>query len=177
MINMVSPPKQLSRMPHLRFAAMVCFVASIIAANAMAQVTVWNGPANGDFLSAMNWTAGAPDAADSAIFNNNFSGGVTFSGSIDTLDLFLRNTAGTITFDVDPLNSGNLFRMSRFTIVGAAAGEANQMVVTSGDLETGIVLIGNADGANNNRVEVTGAGTYWKATGGTGGTAAIACRQ
>ena len=135
--------------------------------------TVWNGPTTATSSLTRTGRSGAPEAADSAIFNNNFSGNVTFSGSIDTLDLFLRNTTGTITFDVDPLNSGNLFRMSRFTIVGAAASETNQMVVTSGDLETGIVLIGNADGANNNRVEVTGAGTYWKATGGTGGTAAI----
>ena len=62
--------------------------------------------------------------------------------------------------------------MTRFAIIGAAADESNHMIVTSGDLETGLLLIGNADGANNNRLEVTGTGTHWKAIGGSG-TAAI----
>ncbi len=173
MINMMSPAMRFFEAWNLLVSAFAWSVVVLGTLNASAASTVWNGPVDGDFLSDMNWSLGAPQVGDSAIFNNNFNGGVTFSGSIDTLDLFLRNTTGSISFDVDPSSTGNLFRMSRFTIVGAAAAEANQMIVTSGELETGIVLIGNADGANGNRVEVTGSGTYWKATGGTGGTAAI----
>lgn len=158
---------------RLREACIAWAILLISVANSVALSTVWTGPTNGDFLSDANWSLGAPESGDTAIFNNNFNGNVAFSGAIDTQDLFLRNSTGTITFDVDPSGLGHLYRMSRFTIVGAAAGEMNQMAVASGDLESGIVLIGNADGANNNRVEVTGDGTYWKATGGTGGTAAI----
>ncbi|MEX2170096.1 MAG: hypothetical protein WD851_12365 [Pirellulales bacterium] len=164
---------RLIRAGHLPEVCVAWALLLIGAASSFAVSTVWTGPTNGDFLSDANWSLDAPESGDSAIFNNNFNGNVAFSGSIDTLDLFLRNSTGTITFDVDPSGLGHLYRMSRFTIVGAAAGETNQMIVASGDLETGIVLIGNADGANNNRVEVTGDGTYWKATGGTGGTAAI----
>jgi hypothetical protein len=152
---------------------LACTIFLFGAADAAAVSTVWNGPDIGDFLADANWSLGAPESGDTAIFNNNFNGTVAFSDSVDTLDLFLRNSAGMITFDVDPTSSGNSYRMSRFTIVGAAAGEANHLVAASGDLETGIVLIGNANGANNNRVEVIGAGTYWKATGGPAGTAAI----
>src|SRR5262245_35037772 len=157
----------------LRAAPGAWFIVLCCALSAPGVSTVWNGPSNGDFLADANWSLGAPEAVDSGIVNNNFNGRVAFSGSTDTLDLFLENTAGAITFDVDPSGLGNVYRMSRFTIVGTAAGETNQMLATSGYLETGIVLIGNADGASNNRVEVTGVGTYWKATGGTGGTAAI----
>lgn len=135
--------------------------------------TVWDGPPDGDFLSAANWTLGAPGSDDSAIFNNNFNDSAVFSGTATTQDLFLRNTAGSIIFDVHRDEVGNTYTMSRFTIVGAATGETNHMVVPSGNLETGIVLISNAPGADGNRVEVTGTNTYWNATEGAATTASI----
>ncbi|MEZ6191060.1 MAG: hypothetical protein R3C45_07175 [Phycisphaerales bacterium] len=140
---------------------------------ACAVNTVWSQSVGGTFQDSGNWTAGAPVAGDTGIINNNLNHTIEFSGSVDTQDLFLRNTAGTITLDVDPLDLGNKYTMSRFTIVGAAAGETNHLVAASGELETGIILIGNATGSDNNTVDVTGAGTYWRANGGSGGTAAV----
>ena len=153
---------------------MAAAVAMASHSNKVQAITsVWNQTVEEDFLNSANWTAGVPGATDSANFNNNFDDTVTFSGSIDTQDLFLRNTSGTVTLDVDRFDDGNKYTMSRFTIVGAAAGETNHLVAASGDLESGLILIGNAPGSDNNRVDVTGDGTFWQATGGTGGTAAL----
>ncbi|MDC0936795.1 hypothetical protein OAS39_10955 [Pirellulales bacterium] len=164
-------------MAALRLACLACLAwlwdAAWDGAKAGAVSTVWTGADGEDFLADGNWTLGAPGEQDSGIINNDFDGAVLFSDSTTTQDLFLRNTAGTITLDVDPSGLGNLYTMSRFTIVGAAAGETNHLVVSSGDLETGIILIGNAAGADNNQVEVTGASAFWNATGGAGTTAAV----
>ncbi|HVT30488.1 MAG TPA: hypothetical protein VHE81_20935 [Lacipirellulaceae bacterium] len=145
----------------------------MIAAPACAASTVWDGPPNGDFLADGNWTAGAPHAADSAIFNNDFDDTVVFSGSTVSQDLFLENSVGAITFDVDPSNMGNEYTASRYTIVGAAAGQTNHLILASGALNTGILLVGNVAGADNNDIDVMGTGTILQATGGTGGTAAV----
>lgn len=140
---------------------------------AQAVNTVWNQSVGGTFQDSGNWSLGAPVAGDTGIINNNLNDTIEFSGSVDTQDLFLRNTSGTITLDVDPLDVGNKYTMSRYTIVGAATGETNHLVVTSGELETGILFLGNKVGSDNNQVDVTGAGTLWRTTGGTTGTAAL----
>ena len=87
----------------------VWLIVLVGAAESHAASTMWIGPNNGNFLADANWTLGAPKAGDSAIFNNNFDGTVTFSGSMDTMDLFARNTAGTITLCVDPADRETCF--------------------------------------------------------------------
>ena len=130
----------------------------------------WDSVAGGDFLDDGNWSPDAPGLGDSAFFNNNLNDTVSFSGSVNTQDLFLQNTSGTITFDV---GASNDYTMSRFTIVGGSAGQTNDVIFSSGNMESGLLLIGNASGAVNNSLVVTGSNTAWTGTGGVGTTAAI----
>jgi hypothetical protein len=137
-----------------------------------AATTTWNQAVGGDFLDAGNWGSGLPGVGDSANFNNNLTGTVEFSASTTTQDLFLQNTAGTITFDVDPIGAGNIYEATRFLIVGAGDGQTNQMIQPSGEIVTGIFFLGNNVGATNNQAQITGAGTVLRGTGGSSGTVA-----
>lgn len=138
-----------------------------------AAAPVWKGPDGGDFLDSANWTIQLPGLADTPIVNNEFEGTITFSNSLTTMDFYLRSESGTVTLDVDPIAVGNKFTMSRYTIVGASAFESNHLVAKSGELQSGIIFVGNAVGADNNTLELTGSNTNWLANGGSGGTAAI----
>ncbi|MEX2310347.1 MAG: hypothetical protein WD738_22455 [Pirellulales bacterium] len=146
------------------------------ASYARAATAVWTGPSSGGlFNDAANWSSPAAPGAnadDLAIFNSttNVDGTVTFSDSVLLRDAHFRNTSGTIELDV---GEDNAYTMTRNTIVGAAAGEVNHVIASSGQLESGIVFLGNASGADGNRLTVTGGDTFWRATGGTAGTAAI----
>jgi hypothetical protein len=148
-------------------------VASFAVISAHAAAPVWQGPDGGDFLDANNWTIQLPGAADTPVINNEFEGTIKFSNSIQVNDFYLRSTEGKVILDVDSNAAGNKFTMTRYIIVGASFGEQNHAVFKSGEIENGIILVGNAAGADNNTLEVTGEDTYWKATGGSGGTAAI----
>ena len=147
-------------------------VAAFYLSPSYAITTVWTGGAapDDDFLNAGNWTMGVPGPSDSGAFNNDLTDTITFSASVDTQDLFLQNTSGTITFDV---GAGNKYTMSRFTILGSGAGETNHVIVPSGELESGILFLGNDSGSSNNQLEVMGADTMWLGTGTASEVAAI----
>ncbi|MEZ6191049.1 MAG: hypothetical protein R3C45_07120 [Phycisphaerales bacterium] len=132
--------------------------------------TTWNQLVDGNFLDAGNWDNGLPGAADSANFNNEFTGTVEFSSTYTTQDLFLQNTSGVITLDVDPDDNGNIYTATRFVIVGASAGQTNHLIQTSGEIVTGIFFLGNADGSDGNQAEITGPNTILRGTGGASGT-------
>lgn len=148
---------------------LTCVLALVVfAARSLAVSTVWNGPvAGGAFEVSTNWTNGVPGSNldDIAIFNatRNVNGTITFSNSVTSQDLFLQNNAGRINFNI----GANTYAMTRYTLVGSAAGQTNDAVFHSGTMNSGLVLIGNAIGAQNNKLTVTGPSTYWSAAGPT----------
>ena len=154
-------------------AATACLILSITTAVTEAAAPVWKGPDGGDFLDPGNWTVQLPGLADTPVVNNEFEGTIAFSNSLTTMDFYLRSESGKVALDVDPNAAGNKFTMSRYTIVGASAFESNHLLVKSGELQSGIIFVGNAVGADNNTLELIGADTNWLANGGSGGTAAI----
>lgn len=153
---------------HLAAVVLGMFFSS----QCLAVTTSWNQLVDGDFLNAGNWDNGLPGVSDSANFNNDFTGTVEFASSHTTQDLFLQNTAGTITLDIDPNDTDNVYEATRFVIVGAGAGQTNNLVQVSGEIVTGIFFLGNNDGAVNNTAVIDGAGTILRGTGGASGTVA-----
>lgn len=158
---------------QMAWSASACLLLSLATATTEAAAPVWQGPDGGDFLDPANWTVQLPGPADTPVVNNEFDGTIVFSNSLTTMDFYLRSESGKVTLDVDPNAVGNKFTMSRYTIVGASAFESNHLLVKSGELQSGIIFVGNAVGADNNTLELTGADTNWLANGGSGGTAAI----
>jgi hypothetical protein len=148
-------------------SASACVILTLATAATHAAAPVWQGPDGGDFLDPANWTVQLPGPADTAVVNNEFEGTIPFSNSITTMDFYLRSQSGKVTLDVDPNDAGNKFTISRNTIVGAAAGESNHLLVKSGELQSGIVFVGNAAGAENNTLELSGADTNWLASAST----------
>ena len=159
-----------NRLNHHYVLAVV--LGMLFTSHAIAVTTSWNQLVDGDFLNAGNWDNGLPGASDSANFNNDFTGTVEFGSSHTTQDLFLQNSTGTITLDVDPDDTDNIYEATRFVIVGAGAGQTNNLVQISGEIVTGIFFLGNNDGAVNNTAVIDGAGTILRGTGGASGTVA-----
>lgn len=150
----------------MRHRAIALPLILVTVAPALAVTTVWTGPSQGGtFFDPGNWSNGVPGANedDTAIFNatTNVDGTVTFSGSAAFRDLFFQSTAGHIELAI---GDENALTLSRNAIIGTSAGHVSTVTVSSGVIQSQFLLIGNADGADGNRLTLTGPGTSWTTT-------------
>ncbi len=115
----------------------------------------------GNFNLGTNWNGDlVPGTLDTALFDNNATGTLTFSSAATTVaGVLFQNTSGELTLDpgARALNiTGN------FTL-GQAAGAASNVKLTSGSVTAALLVLGNNATANQNIATLDGAGVSFLA--------------
>ena len=144
-------------------------MAMLASQPAMAITTVYSGPSTGGlFNDDANWSLGAPGELDLGIFNDatNVDGTITFDADVTNFRTFVQNTAGTIAFDVGE----HKWTMSGFMLVGAASAPGFPKIQhIGGEIQAEQLLLGTEESGPNPLFEVTGSGTRFHTTRGSGG--------
>lgn len=144
-------------------------MAMLASQPAMAITTVYSGPSTGGlFNDDANWSLGSPGVGDLGIFNDatNVDGTITFDADVTNFRTFVQNTAGTIAFDVGEYK----WTMSDYMLVGAASAPGFPKIRhIGGEIEALQLLLGTEESGPNPYFEVTGSGTRFHTTRGSGG--------
>ncbi|MCC6681272.1 MAG: hypothetical protein IT445_10275 [Phycisphaeraceae bacterium] len=152
----------------MRNVVVTILVAMACATPLAAVTTVWKGPTGGGlFQDPANWTNVVPGTGvdDLAIFNatTNVDGPITFNSQVSIGDIYFQNTTGRLEMDIGDYQ----LLMSDKAILGTAAGQVNDVVVSSGQVQSAFIFIGNAAGSEGNSLTLSGSDTHWTTTATT----------
>ncbi len=119
----------------------------------------WAVSGGGDYNTAANWdpSTAVPGSGDTAIFNNNSTGNVTFTASTSVGSLNMQNTSGALTFDL----SGTTYTAGKITL-GTAAGQVNDLTISNGTLlqsTTTVLYLLGFNGSHGNTLTFSGSNT------------------
>lgn len=158
------------------FGLIAAALLSSLPGAAIGAPFTWSVVGGGSFNNAANWSpviGAPPGTADSAIFNNNSTGTVTFDTDTDINILDFRNTSGALILDLD----GNTVTLSNNNGIQLrnSATHVNNVTFTNGTIVTGVNTLRQGDAANmlNNVVTLTGANTLLLSNNPATGAAAV----
>lgn len=170
-IRPVAPGRESARSTVVLAHAIVLASPLAFAAAAQATALVWVPTTGGSFNDPANWSpVGGPpgtNAADTATFNNNAVGTITFSNGVTFTTQSFKNTSAASDLDLNA--TGFVQTVTGNFIVGGAAGERNNVSLVGGEFKAAIFLIGNNATSNNNILTVTGSSTKLTTTSASAG--------
>ncbi len=150
--------------PHLLFTVLAILTWGLACAPGATAQTSWNQTGGGDWSSGASWTSGVP-SANTAIFDNEDTGNVTFSAAPPSItDISFRNDSGALTFDL----GGNTLTMTATNSLrmGTLATHVNDVTFSNGTLSlaAGNNITWSVVGIQDNLLTFTGSTTYFSST-------------